>query len=182
MAEHAPELARPTGSVGWALYAISKTLAIFGGFLACVLALMVFTSVTGRYLFAAPIPGDYDIGAIICGSAVFSFLPFCQMVRGNVMVDFFTSGLPARAKSVLDAAGTFFYLVIAMMLTWRLYFGMLELRASNEMLAVVDFHRWWTVPYDLFCMIVLIAVIAYTFCIDIQSMWLNRSAANDTAA
>ena len=54
------------------------------------MALLVTVSVTGRYLIAAPIPGDYDLVAILSGCAVFAFLPYCQMVHGNVMVEFFT--------------------------------------------------------------------------------------------
>jgi TRAP-type C4-dicarboxylate transport system permease small subunit len=123
------------------------------------------------------VPGDYDLAGIICGSAVFAFLPYCQMTRGNVMVDFFTGGMRPRAKSVFDAFGTLLYLVIAVMFAWRLYYGMIELRDSHQVLAVVNFYRWWTVPFDLFCLLVLIAVIAYTLARDVDDARTGKESA-----
>lgn len=167
MSQETSEAARPTGPVGRGLFAVCRLLAIFGAFLCCVIAVMVTVTVTGRYLFAAPIPGDYDIVGIIAGCAIFAFLPYCQLMRGNVVVDFFTVRVAARGKAALDGCGTLLYLAIAVMLAWRLYFGMVELKETSQVLATVNFYRWWTVPFDLFCMACLIAAIAYTFTRDI---------------
>lgn len=167
MAEPAQGMARPTDPVGRVLFKVSKALAVFGGMLCCVIAAMVTVSVTGRYLFSAPIPGDYDIVGIISGCAVFCFLPYCQMIRGNVVVDFFTNNLGLRAKAVLEAFGSLLYLAIAMMFTWRLYYGALELRDAHQVLAAFNFFRWWTVPLNILCMFVLLATIAYSLIQDI---------------
>lgn len=175
MAERASDGARPTDPVGRALFDIAKFLAIVGGGLVAVTAVMVTVSVTGRYLFAAPIPGDYDLIAIICGCAVFAFLPYCQMIRGNVVVDFFTSDISSFAKAILDAFGTLLYLLIAILFTWRLAYGGLELHASGEVLANFNFYRWWTIPFDLFCMVILILVIAYTLSRDIGDVRKGRT-------
>jgi TRAP-type C4-dicarboxylate transport system permease small subunit len=175
MSEDAPETARPTDPVGRLLFGTTKVMAVFGGGLCCLMAAMVTVSVTGRYLFSAPIPGDYDLLAIMSGSAAFAFLPYCQMTRGNVVVDFFTTNMKPRGKAVLDACGTLLYLVIAVIFAWRLYYGGLELRANGEVLANFNFYRWWTVPFDLFCMVVLVAAIAYTLVRDIGDMRSGRS-------
>ena len=151
---------------------------MFGGFLASFMAAMVTVSVTGRYLFATPIPGDYDLVAILCGCAVFAFLPYCQMVRGNVVVDFFTANISARSKAVCDALGDFLYLVVAVMFTWRLYYGGLELHANHEVLANFNFYRWWTIPFDLLCMLVLIAAVAHSFARDIRDVRLAEPSDN----
>ena len=58
-----------------------------------------------------PVPGDFELVAIGTGLAVFAFLPWCQMTRGNVLVDFFMSAAPVRAKTVCDVIGGVFYLV-----------------------------------------------------------------------
>ena len=162
MTEGAGTAARPTGPVGRALYNIARALAIFGGLLSCAMAAIVTVSVTGRYLFARPIPGDYDIVGILCGCAIFSFLPYCQLKRGNVVADFFTQSAPPKIKAVLDAAGSFLFLAAAIMFTWRLFYGLLEMRQSAEQIAAFAFYRWWTIPFDLFCMVVLILAILYT--------------------
>jgi TRAP-type C4-dicarboxylate transport system permease small subunit len=108
------------------------------------------------------VPGDYDIVGILCGSAVFAFLPYCQLKRANVIVDFFTAQAPMRVRAGLDATGTALYLAAATLLTWRLYHGALDLRASSEVIAAFNFYRWWTIPFDIFCMVVLILIIAET--------------------
>jgi TRAP-type C4-dicarboxylate transport system permease small subunit len=168
MTDQAAEGARPIDPVGRALLHTTRVLAIVGGLICVALALMVTISVTGRYLLSAPIRGDYDLLAIFTGVATFAFLPYCQMVRGNVIVDFFTNHIAPSKKAVLDAFGTLLYLVIAIVFTWRLYHGMLELRASGEVIASYDFYRWWTVPFNLLCMAVLILTIAYTLVRDIE--------------
>ena len=167
MAQDSNGGARPDDPVGRALFRASDILAVIGGLLCCVMAVLVTVSVTGRYLFAAPVPGDYDLLGILGGCAVFAFLPYCQMKRGNVVVDFFTTGVSPRGKSALDAIGSALYLLIAVLLTWRLYFGAVELHDTSEVLAVVNFYRWWTLPFSLFCMLVLIAVVAFTLFRDI---------------
>jgi TRAP-type C4-dicarboxylate transport system permease small subunit len=165
MAEH--DIAGPYGPAGRALYGIAKVLAILGGVLSCAMAVIVTVSVIGRYLFSRPVPGDYDIVGILCGCAIFAFLPYCQLRRGNVFVDFFTTKVSPRTKAVLDAAGSAIYLAAAAMFAWRLYYGMLELRQSGEVIAAFNFYRWWTLPFDLFCMIVLIFAIVHTLARDL---------------
>jgi TRAP-type C4-dicarboxylate transport system permease small subunit len=177
MSDQTRDAARPTDPVGRVLFNLSRTLAIFGGVLCCLVAAMVTVSVTGRYLFAAPVPGDYDLVGIIIGCAIFAFLPYCQLTRGNIVVDFFTTNLGARAKAVLDAIGSLLYLLVAAIFLWRMYYGMLELRANNEQIASFAFYRWSTLPLNIICMIVLIAVIAYTLTRDIDDVRLAHESA-----
>ena len=46
------------------------------------------------------------------------------------------------------------------------------------MLAVVNFYRWWTLPFSLACMAVLIGVVAYTFVRDVEDV--RKGAARAT--
>jgi TRAP-type C4-dicarboxylate transport system permease small subunit len=176
MAEQAGTEARQADAFGRALYRTANILAILGGVLSCAMALIVTVSVAGRYLFSAPIPGDYDIVGILCGCAIFAFLPHCQLHRGNVLADFFTQRAPARAKAGLDAFGNVLFLAAIVMFTWRLYYGMLEMRQSHEQIAMFAFYRWWTIPFDLFCMLVLICAIFYTLLQDIAGARAGRAA------
>lgn len=179
MAEGAGTAARPTGPVGRALHGIATGLAILGGVLSCAMAAIVTVSVIGRYLFSRPIPGDYDIVGIICGCAIFAFLPYCQLKRGNVVADFFTQNASLRVKAALDAIGSLLFLLAAIMFTWRLYFGLLEMRQSAEQISAFAFYRWWTIPFDIFCMAVLTLVILYTLVQDIARFGTARSAGGE---
>jgi len=177
MTEQAHHGARPNDPLGRALYRVCVGLAIFGGALCCVMAVLVTVSVIGRYLFSTPVPGDYDLVGIIAGNAVFAFLPYCQLTRGNVVVDFFTTTMRARGKSALDAFGSLLYLMVAAIFTWRMYYGMLELRANHEVIAAFNFFRWSTIPFNILCMIVLVVVIAYTLMRDIDDVRTGRASA-----
>jgi TRAP-type C4-dicarboxylate transport system permease small subunit len=181
MAEQTGDGTRPTSPVGRALLGTAKFLAILGGLLSCIMAAIVTISVVGRYAFARPIPGDYDIVGILCGCAIFAFLPYCQLMRGNVLADFFTQKAPPRIKAALDAAGNLIFLVAIILFTWRLYYGMFEMRQSSEQIAAFAFYRWWTIPFDIFCMIVLICAIFYTFMQDVAGAKAGKSAAGPIA-
>ena len=176
-----PVTGRPADPAGRLLHFIAAALAILGGLLSCAMAAVVTVSVAGRYLFSAPINGDYDIVGILCGCAIFSFLPYCQLKRGNVVADFFTQGAPERVKAALDAAGNLLFLGAIIMFTWRLYYGMLELKQSSEQIAAFAFYRWWTIPFDIFCMIVLVAAIFYTLLQDLAGARRGRAAEHTTA-
>jgi TRAP-type C4-dicarboxylate transport system permease small subunit len=176
MAESTTDFVRPTDPIGRVLFGISRALAVLGGLLCFLTAGMVTVSVTGRYLFSAPVPGDWDLLGIICGTAVFAFLPYCQLTRGNIVVDFFTANMAPRGKAALDSFGTLLYLLIAAMFTWRLYYGGWELYDSSEVLAAFDFYRWWTVPFEFVCMIVLLCVIAYTLSRDIKDVMTGQAS------
>jgi len=182
MAEQAQDMPLPDDPFGRVLYRLCVWLAIVGGGLTCIMALLVTVSVTGRYLIATPVPGDYDLVGIIAGCAVFSFLPYCQLRRGNVVVDFFTTGVPARGKAVMDAIGTLFYFIIAVVFTWRMYFGMIELEQNNEVIAAFNFYRWWTIPLNIICMVILIVVIFYTLTRDIHDVRTGQQSARHVAS
>ncbi len=89
MSEGLDSSVRPTDKVGRILYRITAALAIFGGFVVGAVALMTTISVTGRAALSMPVPGDVELIEIGTNTAVFAFLPFCQLMRGNVIVDFF---------------------------------------------------------------------------------------------
>jgi TRAP-type C4-dicarboxylate transport system permease small subunit len=175
MAEQAGDAARPIGPVGRTLFGTARILAIFGGLLSCAMAALVTVSVAGRYLLSWPIPGDYDLVGILCGCAIFAFLPYCQLHRGNVLADFFTQNASPRTKAALDAAGNLLFLAAAIMFTWRLYYGTLEMKQTGEQIAAFTFYRWWTMPFDIFCAIVLIFAIAYTLTQDIARTKTGQS-------
>ena len=148
--------------MGRALYAISRWLAVAGGLLLFAMALLTAASVSGRALFGLPVPGDFELVGIGTGVAVFAILPWCQITRGNVLVDFFMSGASPRAKAVCDAIGGLLYLGIASLLTWRLALGGLDMYQQGERSMTTGFPRWTTFPIAFVLMAFLVLVIAYT--------------------
>jgi TRAP-type C4-dicarboxylate transport system permease small subunit len=82
---------------------LTAMVAIVGGLLALCVAALVCVSVLGRWLFAAPVNGDFEFVKMATAIAVFTYLPYTQMRRGNIMVDTFTGWMPSRAVRALDA-------------------------------------------------------------------------------
>jgi len=162
MSEGAAASARPADAAGRVLYDIAKWLAVAGGFMLCALAALTTISVSGRSALSAPVPGDFELVAIGTGLAVFAFLPWCQMTRGNVLVDFFMAGAPARFRSLCDLAGNLFYLVIGSILTWRMILGGVDMYDYAEKSMTINFPRWTTFPPSILMLAFLVVVIAYS--------------------
>jgi TRAP-type C4-dicarboxylate transport system permease small subunit len=82
---------------------LTSAVAVVGGLLALGVAILVCVSVLGRWLFSAPVNGDFEYVKMATAVAVFTYLPYTQIRRGNIMVDTFTGWLPARSTALLDA-------------------------------------------------------------------------------
>ncbi|MCY4088106.1 MAG: TRAP transporter small permease [Actinomycetia bacterium] len=113
----------PGRHIGALLERLARGVAITGGVLLVGVVLMTVTSVLGRYLFNAPIPGDYELTELACGIAVFAFFPYCHARSGNIVVEFFTGRLPPRHKTALGTLHSIAFTLVASLITWRLFVG-----------------------------------------------------------
>lgn len=134
-----PEFGDP---VGPRLYAAARGFALAGGALLCGLTLLSVISILGRSILARPLPGDYEIAQLVGGTSVALFLPYCQMRGGNVLVDFFTTGVRARTRDLLDVFGSLVVALIAVTMTWRTFVGMVDLRGTGELTMILGIPTW----------------------------------------
>ncbi|MGB0576717.1 MAG: TRAP transporter small permease [Alphaproteobacteria bacterium] len=166
---------RPTDPVGRVLFQISRAFAIFGGFVLCAMAVLTTVSVTGRSTISLPVTGDFELIAIGTGVAVFAFLPYCQLVRENVIVDIFMSRASFKARTICDLVGNFLYVVIIMLMLWRLPLGGMELYENDQMTLVLEVPQWWTFPLAILCLILLLVVNIYTVVRSYREIRMNRT-------
>jgi TRAP-type C4-dicarboxylate transport system permease small subunit len=150
------------GPLGRALHRAATTVALMGGAILFALTLLTVISVVGRVMFSAPIPGDFELVEVGMAVAIFAFLPYCQIVHGNVIVDLFTARATPRTQALLDAAGNLIYTAIAALLTWRVALGALEIRGYNETTMVLRVPVWWGYVPAVVCLAFLTVVCAYT--------------------
>jgi TRAP-type C4-dicarboxylate transport system permease small subunit len=150
------------GPLGRALHRIATGVALTGGLVLFALTLLTVVSVVGRALFNAPIPGDFELVELGMAVAIFAFLPYCQIVRGNVIVDLFTSKASGRTRALLDGIGNLLYTAIAALLTWRVALGGLEIRSYNETTMVLQVPVWWGYVPAVAFLAFLTIVCAYT--------------------
>jgi len=149
-------------SAGRALMALSRAVAIAGGLILTALTVLSVGSIAARAAAGRPMPGDFELVEMGCGIAVFAFLPYCHLKRGNVIVDFFTLKASAGLKLALDLAGHLIYLAIAVLLVWRMALGGLDRLASHESTMILAIPLWiGFVPVTL-SLLLLIAALAYT--------------------
>ena len=175
MAELLEQHTRPTDPVGRVLFQISRTFAIFGGLVLCAMALLTTISVIGRSAISMPVTGDFELIAIGTGVAVFAFLPYCQLVRENVIVDIFMSKTPFKARTFCDFIGNFFYVVIILLMLWRLPLGGIDLYDNDQMTLVLEVPQWWTFPLAILCLILLLVVNIYTTVRSFREFRENRT-------
>jgi TRAP-type C4-dicarboxylate transport system permease small subunit len=174
MAEHAVGSVQP-GLLGRALHLAATGVALVGGGILFALTLLTMISVLGRAAFSAPIPGDFELIEVGMAVAIFAFLPYCQIVRGNVVVDLFTTRASLRTRALLDGIGNLIYTAIAALLTWRVALGGLEVRSYSETTMVLRVPVWWGYVPAVVCLALLTLVCAYTF-------WRNVSEYRGHAA
>lgn len=151
----------PVPVPGW-LAALCRFFAAIGGLVLLAMMLMTVVSVLKRSLLGAPVPGDFELVEIGSAIAIFCFLPWCQISGGNVLVDFFTSKSTARSNHLLEAVGDLIFLLIAALLTWRLFHGGTEMREYGEQTMVLRIPLWWSFPIIIPAMILLVATCAAT--------------------
>jgi TRAP-type C4-dicarboxylate transport system permease small subunit len=148
--------------VGRVLYRAATGMAVLGGLVLFALTLLSVISIVGRVAFSAPIPGDFELVELGMAVAIFSFLPYCQIVRGNVIVDLFTSRASPRTRALLDGMGNLLYTAIAALLTWRVALGGLEIRSYHETTMVLQVPVWWGYVPAVIFLAFLTVVCAYT--------------------
>jgi len=158
--------------IGRVLFYLSQKLVIVGGICLTAAGVLTVVSVIGRYFFGAPVPGDFELVEMACAVAIFSFLPYCQLRKGNVLVDFFTYKSPAKLKGILDSISALVYSAIAIMLTWRLWVGGLDFLATNEQTVILQIPRAYVFLFIMPSMALLVLVTIYT-------IWLHYFQTDD---
>lgn len=155
--------ARPADPVGRVLYALSRGLAVLGGVALFAIAVMMTASITGRTFFGIPVRGYFELVAFGAGAAIFALLPYCQMVRENIVVDFFLARAPARVRAICDAAGCLVYGLIVAILVWRTAVGGVDIRAAGQQTTMLEIELWMLFPWAVACLALLCLVCFYTF-------------------
>lgn len=150
------------------LYLIAQTLAVAGGLIMTALALMTVVSVLGRWLFSKPIDGDFELISIGTALAVFMFLPYCHMRRGNVLVDLFLAWTPQRFQSALDVASGLLFAALAALLGWRTIYGGIEVYTYQETSYILALPTWWGYPMAVASLFLLSLCCLYTAYADLR--------------
>ena len=133
----------PRDPVGQLLNKTCRLFAVCGGIMLILMALMSLASILGRSVFDQPVLGDYELVQTMSAIAVAMSLPFCQMIRGHIIVDFFSTGLPARVNKRLDILASLVLAFAGFIFSWRITLGMIELRSNGDGSMLLNLPTWW---------------------------------------
>lgn len=121
---------------------LSKLCAILAGVLLTVITLMTCVSLIGRNTLGLTLAGDFELTGVASGAAVALFMPWCQLKRGNIIVDFFTSRASEATNAALDRLGALALALTFMLLTWRTAVGGLNAYETHSGTMMLGFPEW----------------------------------------
>ncbi|MEY2685635.1 MAG: hypothetical protein RJA09_2780 [Pseudomonadota bacterium] len=124
------------------LNTLAKLCAVLAGVLMTLITLVTCASLIGRNTIGVTLLGDYELTAVTAGAAVALFLPWCQVRRGNIIVDFFTARAPAKVNAGLDRLAALLLAAVMFMLAWRTTVGGLNAHASQTTTMMLGFPEW----------------------------------------
>lgn len=128
--------------VGRTLLVLARALSWFGGSVLIAMLGVSVVSVVGRKFFDSPVQGDFELVQLGCAVCVACFLPWCQIEKGHVIVDFFTLKLSPRARNRLDAIGALLLALCAALLAWRLALGTISVWTNQETTMILGAPIW----------------------------------------
>lgn len=124
------------------LSVLARLCAILAGVLMTAITLVTCASLLGRNTIGVTLLGDYELTAVTAGAAVALFLPWAQLRRGNIIVDFFTAKVPARINAQLDRFGALVMAAMMMLLAWRTAIGGMSSYSSQTTTMMLGFPEW----------------------------------------
>jgi TRAP-type C4-dicarboxylate transport system permease small subunit len=130
------------GSIVRNLEKLADFCATLAGVLLTLITLMTCFSLIGRNTVGVTLVGDFELTGVVAGAAISLFLPWCQVRRGNIIVDFFTAKMTKSINSKLDRLGAFFLSCVLGLLMWRVCIGGLNAYRSGSATMLLNFPEW----------------------------------------
>ena len=115
---------------------------MLAGVLMTAITLMTCASLIGRNTTGATLVGDFELTGVVAGAAIALFMPFCQMRRGNIIVDFFTAKLDDKTNDTLDRIGALLLAACFALLAWRTTLGGLNSWNTHSETQILGFPEW----------------------------------------
>lgn len=133
---------KPKDTIGRFLWTWSKLSALGGVIILVGICLISTFSVIGRAFFNTPIKGDVELIQVGCSLAIASFLPYAQIKKAHVIVDFFTLKAPFVVKKILDVFASILLGMVALILMWRSYFGAVSSFQNGTKTMILGLPEW----------------------------------------
>ena len=121
---------------------LAKLCAVLAGVLLTVITLITCVSLLGRNTIGWTIVGAFELSGSAAGAAIALFMPWCQVRRGNIIVDFFTARASLATQQGLDRLGALVLVAVMGLMTWRTAIGGLNAWKSQAGSMMMGFPEW----------------------------------------
>ena len=121
---------------------LAQASAILAGLLMTFITIMTCLSLIGRNTTGTTLAGDFELTGVAAGAAIALFMPWCQLRRGNIIVDFFTAKVSDRINAMLDRFGALLLGLVFAVLAWRTAVGGLNAWSSQSGTMMLGFPEW----------------------------------------
>ena len=123
---------------------LAQACAVLAGIILTAVTVVTCASVIGRNTTGWTLLGDYELTAVAAGAAIALFMPWCQIRRQNIIVDFFTARASSGVNARLDRFGALLLAAMFLVLAWRTATGGLNARSSMTTTMMLGFPEWIT--------------------------------------
>ncbi len=123
---------------------LAQACAVLAGVILTGVTLVTCASIVGRNTTGWTVLGDYELTAVAAGAAIALFMPWCQLRRQNIIVDFFTARASSAVNARLDRFGALLLSAMFLVLAWRTATGGLSARNSMTTTMMLGFPEWIT--------------------------------------
>lgn len=121
---------------------LARACAVLAGVLLTTITLMTCASLIGRNTTGWTVVGDFELTGAATGAAIALFMPWCQLQRGHVMVDFFTLKASRATQDGLDRFGALLLAAVMGVVAWRSALGGLNAWRSQAGTMLLGFPEW----------------------------------------
>jgi TRAP-type C4-dicarboxylate transport system permease small subunit len=121
---------------------LAKACAILAGVLLTFITLMTCVSLIGRNTIGQTLVGDFELTGVAAGAAISLFLPWCQIRRGHIIVDFFTAKASEGTRNGLDRIGLLCTALLFGVLAWRTGIGGWDAWETKSGTMMLGFPEW----------------------------------------
>ena len=149
---------------------LCRAFGVVGATVALITGLLTSLSVIMRAGWSQPIPGDVEMTQMGIAFAISLCLPFCQLQKANIIVDFFTQSTSNKTRQSLDAMGNLLLIVLYWLLAWRTSVGAMSVREAGETTMIISLPMWWAYA----CLAPGLALAGWVALVQALSGWSTR--------
>jgi TRAP-type C4-dicarboxylate transport system permease small subunit len=120
-----------------------RLFGVVGAAVALLCGVLTSVSIVMRALWSMPISGDIEITQMGIALAISLCLPYCQLHRANIIVDFFTQATSVRVQKKMNALGNLMLVALYALLAWRTSVGAISVYEAGETTMIVSLPMWW---------------------------------------